>query len=67
MGKVKADAHNRIYGTEYYVCEIGRRRSGARQIDISEKNHTMIDPVGRVKKIPKMCREAMRRERGGQR
>jgi hypothetical protein len=32
--------------------------------DVSEKNTTMVVPVGRVKKIPKICQLAMKVEKG---
>lgn len=35
-----------------------------RHTDVSEKNITMVVPVGRVKKIPKICLLAMKAEKG---
>lgn len=54
MGNVKASAYSRAYGREVYVCQIR-----GDNVDVITKNITMVDPVGKVKRIPKSCRAAM--------
>lgn len=60
ISNVKADAFSRAYGRQVHVCVFYGKKPSARTADISEKGAHDLIPVGKVKKIPKACREAMK-------
>ncbi len=59
MSNVKADAFSRAYGRQVNVCVLYGK--GSRMTpSITEKGAHDLIPVGKVKKIPKVCRDAMK-------
>lgn len=60
ISNTKSSAYTRAYGREVHVCVFYGKKPSTRTADISEKSVTMLVPVGKVKRIPKACREAMK-------
>lgn len=54
VGAAKASAFSRAYGRQVYVCTM--HRDGP---SISETGAGDVYPVGRAKRVPKMCKEAL--------
>jgi len=57
MANVPANNFSRAYGRQVFVCQFFGRK--ARSITVSEKGAGDLYPVGKVKRIPKECREAL--------
>lgn len=60
ISNVKADAFSRAYGRQVHVCVFYGKSPTSRSASISEKGAGDLIPVGKVKKIPKACRDAMK-------
>lgn len=59
LSNVKASAFSRAYGRQVHVCVfMGKNYGGSSYV--TEKGAGDLIPVGKVKKIPKACREAMK-------
>jgi hypothetical protein len=54
VGAMKPSAFSRGYGKQVYVCTIYRDGPS-----ISEKGAGDVYPVGRAKRVPKMCKTAL--------
>ena len=54
VGAMKPSDFSRAYGKQVYVCTVDR--GGA---SISEKGAADVYPVGRAKRVPKMCKDAL--------
>ena len=60
LSNTKPSAYTRAYGREVHVCIFFGKKPTTRTASISEKSTTILSPVGKVKKIPKACRDAMK-------
>lgn len=60
MANQKPSAFSRAYGRQVFVCVVSKAR---RSSDIYERGARDLYPVGKVKKIPKTCREALAAEK----
>jgi hypothetical protein len=60
VGAVKADAFSRAYGKQVYVCTVH-----GREAYISETGAGDVYPVGRGRRVPKVCKAALREHKGG--
>lgn len=56
MGTQPADNYSRAYGRQVYVCQFFRGRHGPH---VATTGAGDLYPVGKVKRIPKGCKEAM--------
>ena len=54
VGAMKPSDYSRGYGKQVYVCTVYRDGPS-----ISEKGAADVYPVGRAKRVPKMCKEAL--------
>ena len=60
VGVVKPDSFSRAYGKQIFVCTFPSRGKAKKSNPvISEQGANDAYPVGRVKKLPKVCREAL--------
>jgi hypothetical protein len=57
MGSLPADSFSRAYGRQVIVCTFYGKKG--RQRFVSSTGAGDVYPVGKVKKIPKQCREAV--------
>ncbi len=57
VGVAPSSNYSRAYGKEYFVCQLGFK--GAEYAHVTRKNGSEFMAMGKVKKIPAECREAL--------
>lgn len=57
LGNAPASAFSRAYGRQVYVCTVSKRFPGG--ADVSTKGAGDLYPVGKAKRVPVVCKEAL--------
>jgi hypothetical protein len=59
LGVAPASDYTRAYGREVFVCHIGKHYRDYGGTHVTRRGAGDLYPVGKAKRIPKQCREAL--------
>lgn len=59
VGLAKPSAFSRAYGRQAFVCAVYGRTRANQEAHIHERGAADLYPVGRAKRVPKVCKKAL--------